>query len=103
MSNLEMWSLVVGFFMPLVIAAVQRSTWQPPLRALVALIMCIIASLGTVWFAGEFNTDDVISSILLVLVTSISTYKGLWKPTAVAPKIEAATSPGPTPNEEAAG
>lgn len=98
MTSLEMWSLVVGFFMPLIIAAVQRSSWSNPVRALVALVMCIIAAFGTVWLAGDFNTDDVVSSILLVLVTSIATYKGLWKPTEVAPKIEAATSPGPTPN-----
>jgi len=97
MSNLEMWSLLVGFFMPLVIAAVQRSTWTNPVRALVALLMCIVAAFGTVWFAGEFDTNDIISSILLVLVTSIASYKGLWKPTAVAPKIEAATSPTPQP------
>jgi hypothetical protein len=94
MSNLEMWSLLVGFFLPLVIAAIQRASWSNPVRAAVAFVSCVVAGLGTVWLAGNFNTKDIVSSILVVLVTALATYKGLWKPSGVGPQIESATSPG---------
>lgn len=94
MTNLEMWSLLVGFFLPLVISAIQRASWSNPVRALVALGACVVAALGTVWLAGDFNTKDIVSSVLLVLVTALATYKGLWKPTGVSPGIEAHTGGG---------
>jgi NO-binding membrane sensor protein with MHYT domain len=59
----------------------------------VAFAVCVVAGFGTVWLAGKFNTADIVSSILIVLVTALSTYKGLWKPTGIAGKVETATSP----------
>jgi hypothetical protein len=89
-----MWSLLVGFFLPLAISAIQQADWSNPVRAAVAFVVCVLAGLGTVWLAGDFDTTDVVSSVLLVLVTALATYKGLWKPAGVTPAIEAATSPG---------
>ena len=93
MTNIQMWTLLVGFFMPPVIAVIQQAHWAVRLRALVTFAVCVVASLVTVWLTGEFNTKDVVASILTVLVTALATYRGLWKPTGVAPSIEAATSP----------
>lgn len=97
MTTLEMWSLLVGFFLPLAISAIQRASWSNPVRAAVAFGVCVLAGLGTVWLAGNFSTKNIVSSVLLVLVTALATYKGLWKPSGVAPAIETATSPKETP------
>jgi hypothetical protein len=93
MGRLEMWALIVGFVMPLLIAIVQRSTWTQPVRALVMAVSSVIAGGLTAYFAGDLNGVDVTTAILLVAVTAIASYKGFWQPTTVAPKIEAATSP----------
>jgi hypothetical protein len=44
-------------------------------------------------FSDQLNPEDVTSSILTILVTSIATYNGIFKPSGVGPKLELATSP----------
>jgi hypothetical protein len=95
MGKLEMWALIIGFVMPLLIAVVQRSTWTQTVRALVMAVSSIVAGGLTAYFAGDLNGVDVTTTILLIGVTAIASYKGFWSPTGVAPKIEAATSPKP--------
>jgi uncharacterized membrane protein len=95
-SNLVMWGLVVGFLMPPLLAIVQQPGWSTGLRSVVMFVASLIAGAGTVYFTGDFdisNPDKIITTVLVVMVTAISTYKGLWQTTNIAPKIEAATSP----------
>lgn len=94
LQNLEMWALLVGFVLPLVISALEQSTWSNGIRSAVAFVVCVIAGGITAWIAGDFDTNDIVTAALIVLTTALATYKGLWKPTGIAPKIEAATSPG---------
>jgi hypothetical protein len=93
-SNLAMWSLVVGFFVPIVTAVVIRQAWAPGLKAIANFVIAAVAALGVVYFKGDLDTSNknaIVSSILLVLVTSIASYHGLLRPTLVAPSIEKAT------------
>jgi len=94
-SNLMMWAVVVGFFMPILLAIVQQPGWSDPVRSIVMFVASIIAGAGTVYFEGKWDTTNLVTTILLVMVTAIATYKGLWKTTTIAPKIERATSPKP--------
>ena len=93
-SNLIMWGLIVGFVMPPLLAIVQQPGWTPMVRSLVMFVASILAAVGTVYFTeGAFDTANLTTTVLVVMVTAISTYKGLWQPTTIAPKIEGATSP----------
>ena len=94
MSNLEMWALIVGFFLPPAIAIVQQPTWSEPVRAIVTFLVCAVAAAGTAYFQGDLTSRRFVEAGLVILVTTIATFKGFWKPTKVAPEIEAATSPG---------
>ena len=89
MNDPEMWALIVGFFLPPIIAVIQKASWSDSVRAIVAFLACTIASLGTLYFSGSVdawaNTPKV---FLLVMVTTIATYQGFWKPTGVAGAIE---------------
>lgn len=92
-SNLVMWGLIVGFFMPPLLAIVQQPGWSQPVRSLVMFAASIVAAVGTVYFTGDgFDTANLTTTILVVMVTAISTYKGLWVPTGIAPKVEEATA-----------
>lgn len=93
MTDLEMWSLVVGFFLPMVIAVVQQPRFPQPVRALITFLACMVASGVTIWLQGEVEFERWVESGLLILVSTIATYKGLWKPVGLAPEIERATSP----------
>ena len=93
-SNLAMWSLVVGFFVPIVTAVVVRQAWAPGLKAIANFVIAAVAALGVVYFKGDLDTSNknaIVSSVLLVVVTSIAAYHGLLRPTQVAPSIEKAT------------
>jgi hypothetical protein len=92
-NDLAMWSLIVGALLPPVVALVQRPTWLPWVRSVVTVGACIIAGGATAWFSGSLTGPFTITSILLILTSALATYKGFWKPTEIAPKIEAATSP----------
>lgn len=92
MTDYEMWLLLVGFFLPLVISVIQQRGWSDQLRALVAFAACAVAGVGTAYFQGDLTGRRVVSGVLIVLVTALATYRNLWKPTMIAPTIEAKTT-----------
>jgi VIT1/CCC1 family predicted Fe2+/Mn2+ transporter len=95
MSNLAMWSALVGTLLPLLVAFVNRSTWSSGAKAVVAVISSAIAGTVTAWLNGELSGRDVVTAILIVATATVASYHGLWKPTTIAPAIEEATSPEP--------
>ncbi len=92
MSNLEMWSLIVGFLLPPVLAILMQSKWPTQFQAIVAFVACAVAGAGTAYFQGDLTGRRFLEAGLVVLVASIATYHGFWKPTKVAPAIESRTS-----------
>lgn len=93
MDDLTMWSLLVGFVSPPLISMVQQPAWSRRLRALVTLAFSTVVGGGTAYFNGAMTGKGLVSAILVVLVTALTTYKGLWKPSGVSPAVETATSP----------
>ena len=100
MSNLMMWSLIVGFLAPNLIALVQQPRFTSQMRAGIMFVASVVGGGLTAYFNGQFNFEDVVGSILTVGVASITFYKGLWKPTGVATGIENATSKTPPTVEQ---
>ncbi len=92
MTDLEMWSLLVGFLLPPAIALIQRKSWSDGIRALVAFAACVVAALGTCYFNGSLDGKSLVSAILTVVVTAIATYKGFWHKTGVSDAIERLTN-----------
>lgn len=92
MSNLVMWNLVVGFLVPNLIAVIQQPRFTDNTRAVITFVVSILGGLGTAYFTGQWNTQDIVGSCLIVAVAAITFYKGFWKKTGVAPAIERATS-----------
>jgi hypothetical protein len=89
-----MWSLIVGFLLPLGIALVQQAHWPTAFRAIAGFLMCLAAAAGTVLIqVGSWDWHKWVQSALLIFVTAIATYESFWKKTGVATAIEHATSP----------
>lgn len=92
MSNLVMWSTIIGFFSPLVLAVINRRAWGDVAKAVTVFIWSLFSGAVTIYFQQpDWDWGNYVGSVLLILVTAISTYKGLWQKTGVAPKIEAKT------------
>lgn len=100
-SDLTMFTLVVGFLAPLVIAAVQKPTWNARTKTLVTALFCVVVGTGTAYFSGFFTGKSVVSIVLVVFVVSITTYQNFWKKTGVTEVIETATSPSASAPEHA--
>ena len=92
MTDFEMYSLLVGFFLPPVLSIVQQSSWSDRLRAVVAFAACLLAGAGVAYFQGDLTGKRFITGALVVMVTGLATYRNFWKPTGVAPAIETKTN-----------
>lgn len=93
LSDAAMWAVIVGFISPLLIAAVQQPKWTTRSRAIVTFVWAVVVGSVTAFLSGDLNGRTLISTVLLILVVSVATYRGLWQPTGAAPAIERATSP----------
>jgi hypothetical protein len=93
-NNLAQWDLIAGFFVPVVSAIILRTTWSDAVKAVANFVISAIVALGVVYFQGNLdvdNLDAIVSSVLIVLVTSIATYKGLWQKTSFVPALHRST------------
>lgn len=98
MTNAEMWSFIAGFLLPPVEAFIQQTRWSLQIRAVVNFLVCCVVAIGVVAVTKPTLTwHNWVTSALTVLVTAIAVYKGLWKPTTVAPLIESKTNVGGNP------
>lgn len=91
-SDAQMWSLIVGFLSPLVIAVIQQPTWRGPIRVAVTAGFSLVAGMVTAALNGDLTGRSTVSCFLIVAVTSIAAYQNLWRPARAAPWIEAKTS-----------
>jgi VIT1/CCC1 family predicted Fe2+/Mn2+ transporter len=87
-----MYSLLVGFFLPPLLAIVQQSKWPDQVRAAVAFLACAIAGAGVAYFQGDLTGKRFVTAGLIVLTTALATYRSFWKSTGVAPAIESRTN-----------
>ena len=95
---LVLWSTVVGFALPPVLAVVMRGRWRSELKGLVAFVACLIAAVGAVWLQGNLASGaDLTLGFLLVFGGAIGTYRLYWHPTGIAPAIERATDTASRP------
>jgi hypothetical protein len=93
MSDLEMWSAVVAFFLPLVISIAQRPNTPGTVRVVIMLVFCVLAALVTTWLQGDLTGGRWFHSLLVVVIATIAFYRGMWKQTGTTNVIERKTSP----------
>ncbi|MGA5135159.1 hypothetical protein ACPCTO_35815 [Streptomyces olivoreticuli] len=87
----------VGALLPLLTAVVQRPTWSAEVKKAVAVVVALVAGVITVAGAGGWDQFQqgglTFATIAAVLAASQTTYDLVWKPSTVAPLIEAVTTP----------
>jgi hypothetical protein len=96
-AAIQHWELIVSLFIPWVVAWLIKSEWAQATQAAVMLAVCGIVTTITMYLQGDLAADmDLVTSFLKVVAFTIVYYKGIWKPTQVAPNIEA-KMPSPLP------
>lgn len=92
MTNLQMWNLIIGFFAPAVCSMINQPSFDSRARTAVMASFSVIAAFGIAYFGGEFNAVDIVTGILITMVTAIAVFQGVFKPTGLDKAIEEKTS-----------
>jgi hypothetical protein len=101
LGPVALWLMAVGFFSPPIIAVIQQSRWSPRRQSVIAFLFYLVVAAVTAWLNGIFSAVGLVTAILVVFVIASTAYKNLWKPTGIAPAIEAATPIGSDGKHEA--
>lgn len=91
-SDLDLWSAIIGFLLPPLIAVVVQSRWPNWVRGLVAGAACLVCGAVTAALAGQFTGYTPARCVLIVLIMAIGFYRMFWHPSGIAPRIEQATN-----------
>lgn len=90
-SNLALASAIVGFGLPVGIAAINQRDWASEVKAIVAFVSSLLAALVLVIAMNAATTADYFRSALIVFFVAIMTYNFYYKPSGIADRIERAT------------
>ncbi|MER6109394.1 hypothetical protein [Streptomyces hirsutus] len=86
----------VGAVLPLLTAVVQRPAWSAKYKKVVAVVAAVVAGVATVAADGgwaQFQHGQLTAATFFgVLAVSQTSYDLLWKPTRLAPWLEARTT-----------
>ena len=88
LSDIALWSIIIGFVAPLVVAFVARPALDPWAKIAIQVAFCLVVGVITAYLYGQFDGRGIVSAVLLIFAVSILAYKGFWKPTGVADSIE---------------
>lgn len=86
--NLDMYVGVVGFFLPVLIAIINKSRFSQTCKYCIAFATVLVATAGHLWFMGEFNLTDIPGTVLKMLFMTIGSYLIFWKPSGISDRIE---------------
>lgn len=86
MGDAAMWALIVGFISPIVLNFIISALWPSWVKSLIAFGFSAVVGVITALIAGAFQGLSIVSTILLVLVVSITSYQNFWK--NVAPNMQ---------------
>jgi 4-amino-4-deoxy-L-arabinose transferase-like glycosyltransferase len=90
--------LLIGFFMPLVFAAILQSRWSAGVKQVVSFILYMLVAI-VVWIiehenAGLSTWRDYVITFANIIIGGTVGYFGLWRRT-LANRIEKATNAAP--------
>ena len=91
-SNDVLASALVGALMPAAIALVTQRVWAAETKGLVAATLCLAAGALVAFTQDALDPTDLLRSCLIVFTLAQILYQTFWKPSGIAPAIEARTS-----------
>jgi hypothetical protein len=94
LTDAELWAAALGYVLPPVMAVAIQPRWSGPLKGLFMLMVAAGDGLGTAFFNDDFHARPVLTCILIAAIAIGTAYRTLWRPSGIAPQIEAATSAG---------
>lgn len=91
------WALIVGAITPFLISVINNPRYSNQLRQAIAVGVSLVVGIITVVIGGTvLDWSLTLTNILFIIAGVVGAaqafYSLVWKPTGVAPRVEAATS-----------
>ena len=86
--NIEIWSGLVGFFLPILVAWLNRTNWENWKKALIALASAVLGGTVTALLNHNFNGANWLTALGVVFTSSQAFYHLWWKNSAITDYIE---------------
>lgn len=86
--TVDQWAAVVGFFVPALIAVINRSEWKSWVKAIVSIGTAVLVGTVTALLSGSFTGATWIQAIGIVFAASQVAYHTWWKNSGISSKIE---------------
>lgn len=86
MTDAALLAIIIGFLAPLVLNFIVSATWPSWAKSLAAFAFAAVAGTLTAWITGAFEGLPILSTVLLILVVSITSYQNFWR--QVAPNLQ---------------
>ncbi|MER8158174.1 hypothetical protein [Streptomyces sp. NPDC094472] len=98
LTDAQLWAAALAVLLPPVIAIVNQPRWSGAVKGLFMLLVAAGDGLGTAYFNDQFTGKSIVTCMLTAVIVIGVAYHTLWKPSGIAPGIEAATSTGGRPS-----
>lgn len=86
--NIDMYTTIVGLFLPILISTLVRPEWKKEYKGLVSFALVFAAALGHIFFLGELNLADLPGTCLKILFLTAGSYVSFWRPSGIGDVIE---------------
>lgn len=90
--NAESIALIVGVLIPALISVVKQANLKKVWNTLIAIAVCGLAGLATVWGAGQLNFADWLKTAGIILGAASTVYAMFWRPSGIDTWIDNLTT-----------
>lgn len=82
------WSGIVGFTLPILVAAINRTHWASWLKGVVAFVSSVVAGLLVSWLGADLSGKTFVEAFGVVFGAALIFYQTFWRPTGIGDWIE---------------
>lgn len=89
--TLQTWQLAVAAVLPLLAAILTQSHWDTDKKRVIQLGLTIAVSLVGTYLAGQFNIQDIIGTLVIILTGAAIIERQVFSPLGLTPTLSALT------------
>lgn len=91
-DNMTLYMAVLGWLVPMLVSFVNQRGWTSEMKGVVAALVSIGTAAIATALSGNWDGQDMVRNILIVLTLSQISYQTFWRPSHIGPTIEGKTS-----------
>ena len=86
--HVDQYQILIGAFMPLLVALVVRQAWTADMKRLIAFALCLVVGAIAAYLQGSVDPTDYVASGMVILLLTKATYDHFWAPLGATDFVE---------------